>query len=545
MFRCPTTQLCFDVHRGTPVLDFLGELDIVGTAVNDRPRAVHITESLEIPSERKHLPRVIRLRVIVSAASRALPMVALVALSCGQTDHVSLSTRSANLPRPVAVTVATAAPAKAKGAPPCPRRPNIVIVTLDTVRFDATQLDPKSHNQTPVLRRLMARGVNFVNFYSTHDNTPYSHFSLFTGYVSGYQTAIDRPEASLAYQLRRIGYHPIGIVGNGNLSHASTIWTFPFPLFESLSDEWDAFSPEEKERHGQDLDERIRRYYGEPNDFYRAMLYASADQITQRLDRRLHKTRQPFLAFVNLIDSHDPYLPDSHFYNLARERKLDANPVVPLRFRKLSSELEHPEAIADAGRRAYVEKKIAQATRPWSTSLDLDKGELAVYRARYQAEVRELDAHIGTIVKMLERKGVLDSTILIITADHGESLGEDELLTHSFNEQGDIEATYHIPLLIVFPPCYGLQGMTVTSHATLADITPTLYDLIGIKAMPLWRLTLPGNVGHSLAPLLTTSKRVSSERAAKVEPHNPISAAQRTQIDQEALKRFKSLGYLQ
>jgi membrane-anchored protein YejM (alkaline phosphatase superfamily) len=74
-------------------------------------------------------------------------------------------------------------------------RPNILLISLDTCRYDATSLYEKSDNFTPFLKKIKERGINFSNTYSTYDSTPESHFSLLTGYVQGLYTEIDRPEA--------------------------------------------------------------------------------------------------------------------------------------------------------------------------------------------------------------------------------------------------------------------------------------------------------------------------------------------------------------
>ena len=70
--------------------------------------------------------------------------------------------------------------------PPLPPvRPNILLISLDTLRYDATGLAPQGSNRTPFLRQLAANGVEFTRSYSTFDSTRESHFSMLTGFVSG------------------------------------------------------------------------------------------------------------------------------------------------------------------------------------------------------------------------------------------------------------------------------------------------------------------------------------------------------------------------
>ncbi|HEY8132497.1 MAG TPA: sulfatase-like hydrolase/transferase, partial [Thermoanaerobaculia bacterium] len=75
------------------------------------------------------------------------------------------------------ITSLLLAPAVPLSYPPPPRRPNILLIVIDTLRYSATSFPDASKNNTPVLASLATRGVVFTNAYSTHDFTPTSHFS--------------------------------------------------------------------------------------------------------------------------------------------------------------------------------------------------------------------------------------------------------------------------------------------------------------------------------------------------------------------------------
>jgi arylsulfatase A-like enzyme len=430
---------------------------------------------------------------------------------------------------------------------PCPQKPNILIVVLDTLRFDATALDSRSRNPTPFLAELAASGVNFTNCYSTHDSTPPSHASLFSGFLHAYHTTLDQPNAPIAHQFRMLGYHTFAVVANGNLSPKSFPMMIPFQDSVNVGDLWMDLNDTQKAEVSHSSDEVIRQFGGEPNDSYRQFLWSTTPRLLPRIRRRLEQTAQPFLGFINLIDCHDPYIAESRFYSVGAERLLRKGRLAPPRFRKLSAELETPDSIADPVRREFVKKKIQQAQgRAWSVALDLSRVDLAIYRMRYNAAARQLSDGIASIFTMLERNRLRASTIVVITSDHGESFGEADLLTHSFNDQGDRESTHRVPMLIVFPPCYGLQGVAIKATCTIADVTPTLYDLVGIDGTRIWRLAPPGETGHSLLPLLKTNV---APQAASASPDparwTPIPADERTRMESEALRRLKSLGYVQ
>lgn len=444
------------------------------------------------------------------------------------------------------------APAPAERVPeeppvPRPKKPNIVIVVLDTLRFDATALDPRSRNPTPFLAALAASGVNFTHCYSTHDSTPPSHASLLSGFLNAYHTTLDQPDASIAHQFRMLGYHTFAVVANGNLSPKSFPMLIPFQDSVNIADLWINLTDAQKAEVSRSSDEVIRRFGGEPNDSYRQFFWSVAPRLLPRIGRRLARTAEPFLGFINLIDCHDPYIAGPRFYNVRTERHLRKGQLAPPRFRKLSAELETPDSIADPVRREFVKKKIEQAQgRPWSVALDLSKTDLAIYRMRYEAAARQLSDAIASIFEMLEEDRLLGSTIVVITSDHGESFGEADLLTHSFNDEGDRESTHRVPMLMVFPPCYGLRGVAINVTCTIADVTPTLYDLVGIDATRIWRLAPPGEIGHSLLPLLET-KFTPQPAIASPDPARwtPIPADERRRMEGEALRRLKSLGYIQ
>src|SRR5712691_9112171 len=95
-----------------------------------------------------------------------------------------------------------------------PQRPNVLLIVLDTLRYDATSFGDPSTNNTPFLASLAAGGVVFHNAYSTHDFTPPSHFAMLTGIREGLGTSVDRAEYGVPFQLRLAGYDTFGVSAN-------------------------------------------------------------------------------------------------------------------------------------------------------------------------------------------------------------------------------------------------------------------------------------------------------------------------------------------
>src|SRR5216684_3150535 len=99
-------------------------------------------------------------------------------------------------------------PAVLISAPPS-TRPNILLIVIDTLRYDATL-----NNNMPFLASRAARGVLFTKAYAPHDFTPTSHFAMVTGLRDGLGTDDDRIENGVSYQLQRTGYHTFATAAN-------------------------------------------------------------------------------------------------------------------------------------------------------------------------------------------------------------------------------------------------------------------------------------------------------------------------------------------
>jgi arylsulfatase A-like enzyme len=120
----------------------------------------------------------------------------------------------------------------------------------------------------------------------------------------------------------------------------------------------------------------------------------------------------------------------------------------------------------------------------------LNEADLLHTRDLYDAEVRSFDNKLRSLFDLLERTGLMDNSVVVLTADHGENLGEHHYLTHGH----PYEPALHIPLLFHFPKDLG-AGIRISSLVEGTDIVPTLMDLAGV-AVP------DGLDGHSLLPLI-------------------------------------------
>jgi arylsulfatase A-like enzyme len=425
-----------------------------------------------------------------------------------------------------------------------PARPNILLITLDTLRYDQTGICAGSTNQTPFLQTLARNGVEFTNNYSTYDSTPESHFSMMTGYgkvgVGGY-----RRDDSVVGHLARVGYETFGIAANGNLSQTNNPFLSGFQRYICLYDVWEAMSPAQKIATSVEIDSLIRSYGSPVNDFNRSKVYASADRVLGRFEQEVSQVREPFFGFLNLIDAHDPYFPDRGRYDADTLEKdiRPSNFASDLRTRPLPPDMTNPDLVRDEKRRNLIVATLETAQqRKWQATFDLSASALEVYKGRYRALIRQIDDALPRVFDILASRKLLESTVVIITSDHGESLGELHLITHSFHNRGDHEATHRVPLIIVLPARYHSVARSQRILTTSADLAPTIYDLAGIDWHPISERVPPGLYGQSLYPYLS-AKRIAYSRNGAADSA-PAGTGERSTERESAERRLRALGYL-
>jgi hypothetical protein len=121
---------------------------------------------------------------------------------------------------------------------------------------------------------------------------------------------------------------------------------------------------------------------------------------------------------------------------------------------------------------------------------------------RYAAAVTHLDAVIGKVLGEVEQRGLLSDVLVLVTADHGQKLGEDA--TRPSSPLSLHEELIHIPLLLRLPE-KSLAGRRVSAFTQSIDLLPTLFDFFGMPA--------PSVHGQSLLPLAKGQKNPIREYA--------------------------------
>lgn len=315
-------------------------------------------------------------------------------------------------------------------------RPNIVLVVLDTVRRDASVAvatgDSKAGggSVTPQLDALAARGTRFVNAWTVAPWTVPAHASLFTGLLpsahgSGsrnWRLASHLP--TLAQLLSRDGYETAAFFSNPWLSDRATGMLRGFEL--------------RREVPIGGLGE-LRSIRGDQGG--RATLENIQRWAQERRDDR------PFFLFVNFLEAHLSYDPPREI----RRRYLEDLP-------------------------ADEKRSIQWASRVNARALPPEQVDWEVTRRLYYADVRFADQLLGELISRLRGLGLLENTVLIVTSDHGENLGEHGLVEHQFSLH---ETVLAVPLVIVAPPVLLASGVR-SDPVMIVDLFPTIAELGGL-----------------------------------------------------------------
>jgi arylsulfatase A-like enzyme len=334
-------------------------------------------------------------------------------------------------------------------------KPNVVLITMDTVRADHLSLYGYQSDTTPNLREFSREATVYRSAVAASSFTLPSHGSIFTGmYPRWHGAIISVPEypygrplpdgtQTLAGVLRKNGYRTVGIVANlpylqakTGLSQGFDVWNVQMPVTLSTASFY--------LREGV-----IRILHSFMNTAVFDTFYLRASDVNQRAFAALDKLRDqgPFFLFVNYMDAHVPYTPPAPFCDKFPGRDRNFRP---------SSEVEMTTAV-NAGKR---------------TVREVERRHLI---SQYDGGIAYLDSQIGKLLARLRELNSYENTLILITSDHGEAFGEHGLMQHGTGSvYGD---QVHVPLLVKFPGQHQAhQSDALTSHV---DMMPTVLDVAG------------------------------------------------------------------
>ena len=312
------------------------------------------------------------------------------------------------------------------------KKPNILIIGIDSLRADHMSCYGYERLTTPHIDRFAQEGTLFENTFSAYIPTTPGYGSMLTG-MDLFSTQVValrhkgpmRSEVkTLAEILKAEGYSTTSVGFKGNPSSRG------FDNYLNFQG-WGSWN-EGRSPKAQNLNE-----------------------VTIPELERLAKEEEPFLLFLRHMDPHAPYLPPAPY-----ERAF-----------------YHGDE-CDPGNKSMDPvmsfKPFRDFFATWMPPGISDKDYVI---AQYDGAVAYMDACIQTIFQTLETLDILDNTIVVINADHGETLYDHECW---FDHHGTYDNVLHVPLIIRYPSKVPM-GKRLSGYNRQQDLVPTLMDLAGIE----------------------------------------------------------------
>src|SRR5438128_3139217 len=289
-----------------------------------------------------------------------------------------------------------------KAAPPAPR-PNLLLVTIDTLRPDHLRCYGYEQIQTPNIDSLAADGVRFERAYTPIPITLPSHTVILTGtypMMNGMHdfsgNNLNPLQPTLATVLRARGYDTGAVI-------AAAVLDRRFGLNQGFDFYYDHFDFSRLAETNLDLMER------------------PANEVIDQALKWLAKPRQkPFFLWVHLYDPHHPYNPPPPFNRLYKENL-------------------------------------------------------------YAGEIAFADTQVGRLLAYLKQHAAYNHTLVVLSGDHGEGLGEHGEKTHGFFTYN---STLHVPLIIKPSVNIKVINPLIKRGVSLVDLMPTVLGLLNIPIPP-------------------------------------------------------------
>ncbi len=294
---------------------------------------------------------------------------------------------------------------------------NILLVTIDTLRYDRVSVYSDKYVKTPNMDQIAADAWVFQWAFAHNPVTLPSHVNILTGTTPIYHGISDNPGFVLDQRFLTLAEY----LKERKYATGAFIGSFPLDSRFGLDQGFDIYDD----------------HYGSQNLLEIYFIERPAEKVIAPAMEWISGQSQKWFAWIHLFDPHEPYIPPPPF----------------------DQEYRHDP---------------------------------------YSGEVAYVDAQLGRLFDFLQEKGMMENTVIVLTSDHGEALGEKGERTHSYFAYNN---TIRIPLIIRIP---GMKAETIEENVCHIDIFPTLCEVLGDK--------IPAHLqGESLLPIVKGQKRKNRE----------------------------------
>lgn len=358
---------------------------------------------------------------------------------------------------------------------------NIILITIDSLRADHLSCMGYPRKTTPQIDEIAKHGILFTNAISNGSNTPTSFRPMLTStplsmydddrYLSKYRTTIQEV-------LKRKGYSTAAFHSNPYLSGILG-YDRGFDSFnEILSLDKDALFTGLKAKgigsiiqtilfKSEILKFRLNKLY----KFSKGEPFARANTLNNMAISWLKEHPEKSYIWLHYMDVHTPYVPEKKYLKL---------------FSPSSSNI-----VKNLKLYLKIKKNMVKNSSDKMTAEDQD-----LLIDSYDAEIRSADTELGLFLDDLRKMNILNKTLIIITADHGEEFFEHGFFGHANEHLYD--ELIRVPL-IIYAPGIG-ENIKITEQVELLSIAPTITDVIGLERRNEF-------MGKSLIPIIKGTDR--------------------------------------
>lgn len=379
------------------------------------------------------------------------------------------------------------------------KRGNVLLIVIDQIRADVLSGRLASSVPTPNIDRFVSESVTFDNHFTVTVPCGPARASLLTGlYAMNHRSIrngapLARHHATIATEARKAGFEPL-LFGYTDIPPDPTALDPGDPdlqVYENVARGFREIVEMRLESGREWPAHLLARGYEFPigesglPDLYRPVatgagipqvrdpaIYSASDSDTAYLtDRTLEaltvRRDRPWFAHLTYIRPHPPF-------------------VAPDPYNRLVSPETVPEFLPGCPDHPFVDAWFSTPTGKYIFSgfdgdcAGLPASTIAEVRSVYLGLVAEVDHHVGRVLDWLDATGQRDDTLVVITGDHGEMLGDKRM----WGKDSVFEPAYHVPLMIRDPSRPKGAGRRVTAITESVDVTPTILEWIGREPPP-------------------------------------------------------------
>ena len=345
-------------------------------------------------------------------------------------------------------------------------RPNIVVLMADQLAPHFVGAYGHRVAKTPHIDALAERGMRFDAAYCNSPLCAPSRFAFMSGQLVSRIAAYDNASEfrasvpTFAHYLATLGYRTalsgkMHFVGPDQMhGFHDRVTTDIYPSDFAWTPDWEA------------PDERIDKWYHNmatvkesgiavatfQTDYDDEVEFAARRWLIDRGRDRAAGDARPFCLVASFIHPHDPYVAKPEFWELYEGAEIDVPEALPL-------DAHDP-----------FSRRIMDGIE--ASAVPLTEAEVRRARRAYLANVSYFDSKVGAMVKALSEIGELDNTVVAVTADHGDMLGERGL----WYKMNFFERSARVPLILAGP---GVVRGKAANACSLVDLLPTFLDIAG------------------------------------------------------------------